>query len=121
MHHRALFDAGQSPTRRAVHVTCHLLDHQFHIGAVSHVRENPDVFEAHQGTDDLARVGDDEGASGKLAHTTTLEHLRQFLGDLRQGATPLRSEDPVCIQVLGSNSADVPLAEWRSLAAALSS
>lgn len=29
--------------------------------------------------------------------------------------------DHVCIQVLGSNSADVPLAEWRSLAAALSS
>ena len=43
----------------------------------------------------LAKKGDDEGAAGKLAHTTTLEHLRQFRRDLRQGATPLRSEDPL--------------------------
>ena len=28
-------------------------------------------------------------------HTTTLEHLRQFLEDLRQGAAPLRSEEPL--------------------------
>jgi hypothetical protein len=30
-----------------------------------------------------------------LAHTTTLEHLRPFLGDLRQDATPPESDEPV--------------------------
>jgi hypothetical protein len=37
---------------------------------VARVRENSDLFEAHQGLDDLDRVSDDEGAAGTLAHTT---------------------------------------------------
>ena len=30
-----------------------------------------------------------------LAHTTTLEHLRLILGDLRPGGSPLKSEEPL--------------------------
>ena len=52
-------------------------------------------YRAWEQDPDLARVSNDEGASGKLAHTTTLGHLRHFRGDLRQSATPPDSEDPL--------------------------
>ncbi len=84
--HRALFDPSPGAARRTSNDVEHLFDHELDVGTSAVVREDADVFEAHQGTDDLARVGDDEGASGMLAHTTTLEHHRQFPGDLRQGA-----------------------------------
>ena len=90
---RALFDPGSLPTRRTSNLLDDLLDHELDLAAIADVGEDPDVFETHQGPDDLDRVSEDEGASGKLAHTTTLEHLRRLLGDLRQGATPLRSEE----------------------------
>ena len=84
MDDRALFDPGHLASRPDIGLADDLLDHELHVGAPSLVGEDPDVFEAHQGPDDLARVSDDEGASGKLAHTTTLEHLRHFRGDLRR-------------------------------------
>jgi hypothetical protein len=91
---RALFDMGSLRAGRTSKLPEVLFDRELHVGPISAERENPDLFEAHQGPDDLARVGDDEGASGTLAHTTTPEHLHQFLGDLRQGAAPPESEEP---------------------------
>jgi len=90
---RALFDPGPLRAGRTANRLDHLLDQEFDAGSPPHIREDPHVFETHQGPHDLDRVSKDEGASGTLAHTTTLEHLRQFRGDLRQGATPLRSEE----------------------------
>jgi hypothetical protein len=94
VHDWALFDLGRFTTGRTSDLLDDLLDHELDVGTISLICENPDIFEPHQGPDDLDRVSRDEGAFGKLAHTTTLEHLRQFLGDLCQGATPLRSEEP---------------------------
>ena len=94
MDDRALFDPGPLRAGRTANRLDHLLDQEFDAGSPPHIREDPHVFETHQGPHDLDRVSKDEGASGTLAHTTTLEHLRQFRGDLRQGATPLRSEEP---------------------------
>jgi hypothetical protein len=83
---RTLFDLGPLSAGGTSDLLDDLLDDELDVWASADIREDRDVFETHQGPDDLARVGDDEGAFGKLAHTTTLEHLRQFLGDLRQGA-----------------------------------
>ena len=95
MDDRALFDPSPLGARRTSNLVDHLLNQQFDVGSPSLIREDAHVFEAHQGPDDLDRVSDDEGAFGTLAHTTTLEHLRLSRGDLRQGAAPLRSEDPL--------------------------
>ena len=91
---RALLYSGLLSAGRTSDLLEHLLDHKLDAWSPSRIGEDADVFEAHQGPDDLARVSNDEGAAGKLAHTTTLEHLRHFRGDLRQGTTPLRSEEP---------------------------
>ena len=93
--HRTFFDLSPPATDRAREHAGDLLDHQLDVGASTHVGEDADVFETHQRSEDLIRVDKDGGASGTLAHTTTLEHLRHCLGDLRQGATPLRSEEPL--------------------------
>ena len=90
MDERALFDPGPLRTGRTSNLANHLLDQELDAGSPSLIGEDPHVFEAHQGPDDLARVSDDEGVSGKLAHTTTLEHLRQFRGTYLR--TPLRFE-----------------------------
>jgi len=63
--------------------------------------------------DDLVRGGSDRMADALVAmgdEDTVLKKINELLD---AGA------DHVCIEVLGSNMADVPLAEWRSLAAAL--
>jgi hypothetical protein len=86
MDDRALFHPGTFIAGRASNHPEHLLEEEFDSGSPTLMGEDPHVFETHEGPDDLARVSDDEGAAGKLAHTTTLEHLRQFRGDLRQGA-----------------------------------
>ena len=86
MDDRALFDPGQLGAERTSDVLDYLFDQELDAGSPTLVGEDADVFEAHQRPDDLARVGDDEGASWKLAHTTTMERLRQFQGDLCQGA-----------------------------------
>ena len=94
VHDRAFFDLGPVSTERTREHPGDLLDHELDVGPEAFIREDAHVFETHQGGEDLTRVDKDEGASGTLAHTTTLEHLRHCLGDLRQGATPLRSEEP---------------------------
>ncbi|MGH9305496.1 MAG: hypothetical protein ACRD0I_01225 [Acidimicrobiales bacterium] len=86
MDDRAFFDPGPLSAGRTSNLADDLLDHELDVGTPADIREDPDIFEAHHGPDDLDRVSDDEGAAGKLAHTTTLEHLRLFLGDLLQGA-----------------------------------
>jgi hypothetical protein len=63
----------------------------------------------------VARGGSDRLADALVAMGDEATVLKKVNDHLDSGA------DHVCIQVLGSNSADVPLAEWRSLAAALSS
>ena len=83
MHDRALFDLGPLSAQWTGEYAGDLLDHEFDVGTSTHVREDTDVFETYQGLEDLVRVNKDGGASGKLAHTTTLEHLRLGLGDLR--------------------------------------
>ena len=82
MHDRAFFDLGPLPAERTREHAGHLLDHELDVGTSSHVSEDADVFETHQRSDDLIRVDKDGGASGTLAHTTTLEHLRLIQGDL---------------------------------------
>ena len=82
MHDRAFFDLGPLPTQRARDHLDDLLDHQLDVGSSTHVGEDADVFETHQRSEDLVRVDKDGGASGTLAHTTTLEHLRLIQGDL---------------------------------------
>ena len=37
---------------------------QLDVGPAAFVVQDPDVLQAHQGLEDLARVGEDEGASG---------------------------------------------------------
>jgi hypothetical protein len=69
VHHRAFFDLGHSRTRRALG---HLLDNQLEDWPAAMVVQDPDVFEADQGLDDLSRVDEDEGASCFLAHNLKL-------------------------------------------------
>lgn len=76
-HDRALLDVGQGPALGTAHVANHLFDEQFTLGSVTREVHDPDVFEPHQGCDDLTRVCDDEGALRLLAHTTSLKHLRR--------------------------------------------
>ena len=94
MHHRTFFDLGPPMARRATDIARYLLDHQFDVGTAALVAHDPDVFETHQGLEDLSRVDKDEGASCFLAHTSSLKRLRLILGDLRTSSSPLRSEDP---------------------------
>jgi hypothetical protein len=93
--HRALFDLGPPLTDGTANLGDNLLDHELDVGAPADVGENPDVFEAHHGPDDLDRVSDDKGAARKLAHTTTLEHLRHLSGGIYLKAeSPPESEEP---------------------------
>src|ERR1700691_2970553 len=82
-HDGAFFDLGPLGAGRAGNLTHDLFDHEFDIGTSTHVGEDPDVFETHHRGEDLVRVDKDGGASGTLAHTTTLKHLRLIQGDLR--------------------------------------
>jgi hypothetical protein len=68
-------------TTRATKDVGHLLDQQFNLGTGPFVVKDLDVFQAHQGLDDLIRLGQDEGASCFLAHTSSLKRLRPTLGD----------------------------------------
>ncbi len=70
-----------------------LLDRELDVGPPALVGEDLDVFQTHQGLDDLTRVVKDEGASCFLAHTSSLKHLRRVWGTL-SGRTPLKSEEP---------------------------
>jgi hypothetical protein len=94
VHHRSLFDLGRPLALRTADLAQDLLDHQLHVGTVTRIAQDPDVFEAHQGLDDFTRVDKDEGASWFLAHTKIVERLRLILGDPQAGGTPLKSEDP---------------------------
>src|ERR1700733_7639679 len=86
--HRTFFDLSPPATDRAREHAGDLLDHQLDVGTSTHVREDADVFETHQRSEDLVRVNKDGGASRMLAHTTTLEHLRLIQGDLRTRRLP---------------------------------
>lgn len=80
MHDRALFDLGNFATSRTANLLDDLLDHELDIGTSADIREDPDVFEAHQRPDDLTRVAKDKGASGLLSHTSSLERLCSIRG-----------------------------------------
>jgi len=90
VHHRALFDLGRFLVRRTTQVAGHLLDHQLDVGTAALVGQDDDVFETHQGGEDLTRVDEDEGASWLLAHTTSLKRLRLILEDPQRGQVPAR-------------------------------
>jgi probable F420-dependent oxidoreductase len=64
---------------------------------------------------DLVPGGSDNLADALVAMGDESAVLKKVNDHLETGA------DHVCVQVLGSNLADVPLTEWRSLAAALPS
>ena len=89
MDHRTLFDLGRSITRRAPYDARFLLDHQLDLRTTALIVQDPDVFETHQGPQDLTRVHKDEGASCFLAHTSSLKRLRHLLGDPRGGRLPV--------------------------------
>jgi len=57
VHHRALFDLGRFLVRRTTQVAGHLLDHQLDVGTAALVGQDDDVFETHQGGEDLTRGG----------------------------------------------------------------
>src|ERR1700722_19508425 len=77
----AFFDLGPPSTTGAAHLANDLFDHQLDVGSPAFQAHDRDVFETHQGLEDLTRVEQDEGASWLLAHTTSLKRLRLFLGD----------------------------------------
>jgi hypothetical protein len=80
VHDRELFDFGPSMARRAQDDAGHLPDHQLDVGPAALVSHDLDVFETHQGLEDLTRVNEDEGASCFLGHTSSLKRLRLILG-----------------------------------------
>ena len=67
-----------------------LLDRQFDVGPTAFVVEDDHVFEAHEGSEYLAMVAKNEGASWLLGHTSSLKHLRRARGDPGQDALPAR-------------------------------
>ncbi len=75
-----LLHPGEGPAGVAADLAEDLLDDQRDVGTAALVGEDEDVLQASQGLDDLTRVGDDEGASGLLDHTSSLRHLRPSRG-----------------------------------------
>ena len=73
MDDRALFDLGRRYAGGTSEGPDHLLDHELDVGATTSVGQNPDVFEAHQCSQDLTRVDEVEGASWLLVHNFKLE------------------------------------------------
>jgi hypothetical protein len=61
----------------------------------------------------LTRVGDDEGGSCLLAHTSSLKHLRYNLGDLGRGSSPPESEEPPKPALAGRSPKRVESAKKR--------
>ena len=97
-HHGTLFHPGPFPTGGTCNDVDHLLDHQLDVGSTASVVQDPDIFETHQGLENLARVAEDEGASCLLAHTSSLKHLRSILGDTEAASSPLKSEEPLFLE-----------------------
>jgi len=58
-----LFDLRHLRSIRATDHPWGLLDHQLDVGSPALVAHDPDIFETHQGGEDLTRVDEDEGAS----------------------------------------------------------
>ena len=79
---RAILHPRDAPARRAADLGEDLFNDEREVGTAALVGENANVLQSHQGLDDLTRVGDDEGASGLLDHTSSLRHLRPFRKDL---------------------------------------
>ena len=91
---RALFHLRRTATGRTSHVAHYLLDHELDVSCTASIVKDANVLQTHQGLEDLTRVGDDEGASALLAHTSSLRHLRHLLVDLRTRKPPLKSDEP---------------------------
>lgn len=89
-HERTILDLGQHPAGRIADLAHQLLDGQRDVGTSAFEVQNLDVFEAHEGSEDLGRVSDDVGASALLAHTSSLKHLRRVRGDPGHGRDPTR-------------------------------
>jgi hypothetical protein len=90
-------------TTGAAHLANDLFDHQLDVGSPALEAHDRDVFEAHQGLEDLTRVEQDEGASWLLAHTTSLKRLRLFLGDPRHQGLPAEIRRAVYRGFFGSS------------------
>ena len=88
VHDGAIFDLGPAVAPRTVDDPGLLLDHQRHVRTTTLIGDDANVLQAHQGMEDLTRVGKDEGASSLLAHTTMLKRLRLCLED------PQKKRDP---------------------------
>ena len=58
-----LFHLRTAPARRVAHVAGNQLDHEADLWAAAAVRNDADVFQADEGSEDLTRVAKDEGAS----------------------------------------------------------
>ena len=95
MHHRTFFDLGPSRAGRARHGPGHLLDHHLNVATAALVLEDPDVFEAHQGQEDLSRVEKDECAPWFLAPTSSSKCVRPILGDLWWAGSQRKSKAAV--------------------------
>ena len=91
---RSLLDQCRAATARTSLVGDHLLDDELNVRTSTFVVKDADVLQAHQGLEDLTRVGKDEGASVLLAHTSSLKRLRHFLVDRGREGSPLRSDEP---------------------------
>ena len=97
--HAPFTDRGREASGTRSTIT--LFDHELDIGTASFVVQAADVLQSDEGLDDLTRVGDDEGRSRFLAHTSSLKRLRHFLVDPRR-RDPLNSEESLlgCAQRL---------------------
>jgi hypothetical protein len=68
-----VLDPGDHTARCAADLGHHLLDRQLDVWPSAFEVQDSDIFEAHEGRQDLDRVSDDVGASALLAHNLKLE------------------------------------------------
>jgi hypothetical protein len=108
VHHRAFFDLGRAGAGRTAEGTPDLLDHQLHVGSGALVVQDPNVFETHQGLDDLARVSDDVGASALLPHNTKREAPSSRLGGSQLPGSPRQNPKSRNTGTLCSKALDRP-------------
>src|ERR1700692_2904353 len=71
-HDRALLDLGSTAAGWTPNHFHDLLDHQLHFPFLTSVTEDSNVFEAHQGLENLAGLDQDEGALGLLLRISSL-------------------------------------------------
>ena len=76
-----LLDLGTAMALGTSNVGDDLFDAQLDVAGATLVVHHAHVFQANKRLEDFGRVGEDEGASSFLGHTSSLKHLRLLSGD----------------------------------------